>query len=377
MRIAVNLTYLVDGKQPDGVGQYALNLLKGLQAAGKLNKDIHLFVFDAFQAKAESMFPETTVLSIASMGDFNNLNKYMLFLKSTFIDRCVVPYYLVKDRYDLLFHPFNAANDFISSRIKTVITVHDLFFKNFPAELSRKYLPYVKYRYEGLMHKPYHIVVPSQYVKRDIQKFYPDVNPDKITVINNPVWVDTCATSKMEIPKPYILCVNSIRNHKNLITLLKAFREIEDITEYSLILTGSKGSLAVDPEEYASLYNKRVVFTGYVSDEKRNYLYQNADLFISTSIHEGFGMTPVEAALFEIPVLTSRETSIPEITRGLVNYYEPADNYLVLAERIMDLLNNKPSPDELSHISNKLSREYDCKVIAEQYYDLFERLHGG
>lgn len=67
MKIAVNLTYLMDGKQPDGIGQFALNLLKGFQAAGKLDKDIHLFVFDAFQAKAERMFPETTVIPIATL----------------------------------------------------------------------------------------------------------------------------------------------------------------------------------------------------------------------------------------------------------------------------------------------------------------------
>lgn len=296
-------------------------------------------------------------------------------MKSTCIERCLLRYYLTKDRYDLLFHPFNGVNDFISSEIKTVITVHDLFFKNFPDELSRKYLSYVKYRYEGLLHKPHHIVVPSQFVKQDILKFYPGVKAERITVINNPIWIDTETARTIDVQEPYILCVNSIRNHKNLITLLKAFREIEDKIPHSLVLTGSKGLVAEDPEKYASIYNKKVVFTGYVSDETRNDLYRNAALFVSPSLHEGFGMTPVEAALFEVPVLTTRAASIPEITRGLVNYYEPAEDYRALADRMLDLLFNKPSPDELRNISSQLSREYDCRFIAEQYYALFECLH--
>ncbi|HQN23066.1 MAG TPA: glycosyltransferase [Thermotogota bacterium] len=60
----------------------------------------------------------------------------------------------------------------------------------------------------------------------------------------------------------------------------------------------------------------KVFITGYLSDTQRNTLYQNAALFVSPSLCEGFGITPIEAALFGVPVITTRETSIPEATQN-------------------------------------------------------------
>ncbi len=375
MKIAVNFTCIQDGKQPQGMGQFAINLFKGMQAIGKLNKNFHLFVSDTFYEKGMTLFPEAEIIPIAAVPDFYNLNKYHRFLRTLFISRCLLPHFLKKDRYDLLYHPLNEVNDYVSTKVPTLVTLHDLFFKNHPEELSNKYLRYVKYRYEDWIYQSAHIIVPSQFVKQDILKYYPDAEPNKITVINNPVWVDCEKKCEYPVEKPYILSVNTIRNHKNLITLLKAFRLIEDKVDHHLVLTGSKGDVSIDPEQYAAQNKiKKLIITGYVSDEQRNYLYQNADLFVSPSLHEGFGMTPVEAALFEIPVLTTRTTSIPEITRNMVNYYEPAEDYRALAEKILNLLGNSPPKSELLRIKNTLSQEYDLKMIAASYYDVFKMI---
>ncbi|HNX29079.1 MAG TPA: glycosyltransferase family 1 protein [Syntrophomonadaceae bacterium] len=360
------------GNQLEGLGQFTLNLFKGLQAIGKLDENFHLFTFDTFSEKAQRLFPEARIVPIAAMGDFHNLNKYHRFLKSLYIDQYLVPHFLKKDRYDLLFHPFNAANDHMSHKVPTLITIHDLYFRNFPGNHNRKYLIYLKYRYEDLIHNSKHIIVPSQFVKQDILKYYPHADPEKITVINNPVLIDYNKIAEFPVEKPYLLCVNSIRRHKNIITLLKAFQLIEDQIDHYLVLTGAITSDGIDPAQYAAQNKiKKLIVTGYVSDEQRNYLYQNADIFISPSLHEGFGMTPVEAALFAIPVLAARTTSIPEITRNMVNYYEPADDPHALAAQILKLIKNTPSPTELLHIKNTLTREYDFEKIAALYFDAF------
>lgn len=374
MKIAVNLTYLAGGEQPDGTGQFALNLFKSLQAIGKLN-DFHLFVTTAFHQKCRGLFPEAKIIPIASMRQFGSVNKYHFFLQSLSINRCRLPHFLNKDRYDLLYHPFYEVDDYISEKIPTVITVHDLFFRNYPQGFNRNYLRYIKYRYENAIRQAAHIVAPSQFVRQDILKYYPNAQPDKITVVNNPMWIDADNTREYPLESPYILSVNAIREPKNLITLLKAFQLIEDKVEHHLVLTGAKRKVSIDPEQYAQRNNiKKLIITGYVSDEHRNYLYRNAALFISPSLHEGFGMTPVEAALCEVPVLTTRETSIPEITRNLVNYYEPARDHQILAERILDLLKNRPPQSELHRIKNTLAQEYDPQRIAARYYDVFQMM---
>lgn len=377
MIIAVNLTHIMHSKHIDGVGQFALNLLRGWQAAGRLGPDIHLLVADNFYEKCRGLFSEASIIPIARLDESRIMNRYYRFSKSLIINRYLLPRFLNRHCCDLLYHPFNNVNDHISTKVPTIITLHDLFFQNHPEEFGGLYLRYLQHWYREMIYHSRQIVTPSEFVKQDILKYYPDVNPDKITVINNPIWIECSKTQPYPVPKPYILSVNSIRNHKNLITLLKAYQLIQDQVEHYLILTGAQWGVRMDPEQYAATHNiKKLIMTCYVADEERNYLYQNADLFVSPSLHEGFGMTPVEAALFEIPVLTTRETSIPEITRNMVNYYEPAEDHHALAQRMLDLLRNRPPQGQLRHIKNTLAQEYDVKKKAAEYWELFTRMHG-
>jgi len=377
MKIAVNFTYLMDGKRPEGIGKYALNLFKGLQSIGKLNKNFHIFVANNFCEECEGLFPEATIIPVAAVDNYDKWHKYHRFIKLVQLDRYLVPRFLRRARYDLFFHPYSAVDDYISREVPTLVTIHDLFFKNYPQEFSRKYLKYMNYRYKDIIYNTRHLVVPSQFVKQDILKFYPDTEPGKITVINNPVWINSESSREVEVNKPYILSVGAIRNHKNLITLLKAFQLIQHKVEHCLVLTGAKGHLRIDPGKYAAEQHiDKVIMTGYLPDDQRNYLYQHADLFVSPSLHEGFGMTPVEAALLETPVLTTRATSIPEVTKDMVNYYEPATDPQVLAAQILNLLQHRPPRNDLHEIKNTLAQEYSPEKIAVAYFALFERLVG-
>ena len=152
MKIAVNLLFLMAGNQLEGIGQFTLNLFLGLHAIGKLNGTFHLFVFDTFAEKAQRLFPEARIIPIAAMGDFHNLNKYHRFLKLLYIEQYLIPHFLGKERYDLLFHPFNAADAYISHKVPTLVTIHDLYFRNFPSSLSKKYYIYVRLLHNSKKH---------------------------------------------------------------------------------------------------------------------------------------------------------------------------------------------------------------------------------
>jgi prepilin-type processing-associated H-X9-DG protein len=55
-----------------------------------------------------------------------------------------------------------------------------------------------------------------------------------------------------------------------------------------------------------------VLFTGAVSPARLRSLYASADLFLSTSEHEGFGVPLVEAMFFRVPILAWGVTAVPE-----------------------------------------------------------------
>lgn len=118
----------------------------------------------------------------------------------------------------------------------------------------------------------------------------------------------------------------------------------------------------------------RVSILSYISDEDRNTLFYNADLFVSPSMQEGFGRTPVEAALCRVPVISTKETSLPEATMYEAFYYDNPTDDKELADKMFEVLNNKPSKERLDEIANKLEAEYNEEKIAQKYIELIDEI---
>src|SRR5690606_13070144 len=111
--------------------------------------------------------------------------------------------------------------------------------------------------------------------------------------------------------RPKVLSVSAHWPHKNIATLLRAFRRLQDRTGDDgpeLVLVGQlapnlvSNRNATDLEavvEQLGLRNVRV--TGHIDDEALGEEYRSASLFVFPSLFEGFGMPPVEALGMGVP----------------------------------------------------------------------------
>ncbi|EMJ91122.1 glycosyltransferase family 4 protein [Leptospira alstonii] len=61
---------------------------------------------------------------------------------------------------------------------------------------------------------------------------------------------------------------------------------------------------------------KNVLITGFLSDVELNNLYQEADVFVSMSEHEGFCVPLIEAMVHRIPILAYSGGAVPETLNG-------------------------------------------------------------
>lgn len=160
----------------------------------------------------------------------------------------------------------------------------------------------------------------------------------------------------------YLLYVSSLLKYKNVLTLLKAYNLIKEQINRKLVIIGRVINLADDSWEKEALpfiqKNHLERFIIHISqplaDDELSRYFQFTDLFIHPSLLEGFGYTPIEAAIHKVPVLTTKETALYETTMGLLNYYSPATDEHALAEKILLLLENKVAPEELERISETL-----------------------
>ncbi len=129
-------------------------------------------------------------------------------------------------------------------------------------------------------------------------------------------------------PGVSLLSVATVTRRKAYPDLLAALRPLEALP-WELHCAGS---LTLDPahaEEVLSMssaYGDRVRFHGGLTAEALDSLYHQADLFVSTSHYEGYGMAIGEAAACGLPIIAAAGGAVPMTAGGRLSYlYEPGD----------------------------------------------------
>jgi glycosyltransferase involved in cell wall biosynthesis len=115
-----------------------------------------------------------------------------------------------------------------------------------------------------------------------------------------------------------ILFVGRVCEHKGQLELIRVLKAIQQRLDapVRLDLVGSVGSVeykrkccvAADAADVLDA----VEWHGLLEEDELFQAYQNADLFLSFSQHEGFGMPLVEAMAFDLPVMALRRGAIAE-----------------------------------------------------------------
>jgi glycosyltransferase involved in cell wall biosynthesis len=113
-----------------------------------------------------------------------------------------------------------------------------------------------------------------------------------------------------------------------------------------------------------------VTVTGYVDDARLGGLYRGARLFAFPSLFEGFALPPVEALGFGLPVLTTRSSSIPEVTLGLARYVDDPTDHEAMA-RLLEQMWTDPTGSRPAEADvQRVRRTFDPSVIAGQYLEV-------
>lgn len=253
----------------------------------------------------------------------------------------------------------------------SVCTIHDIipFYTN-PT-------PEVRQAWRNMVNRCGKIVTISDFVRADISEVF-GVEKDEISVIPNSIEVDLREISEEPVHnKKYILDMNAYVPHKNTITLLKAFARIADQTDLDLVFCGARKDADYwkQLKDYISEHGleNRVFMYYQVPINQKNWLFKNASLFVTPSMNEGFGRSPVEAAICGVPVISTKETSLYEATKGLVHYYEEPENDALLAETLLRCIENPDSPEQLEKIAREFSDVYSIESCAASYWKILKQ----
>ncbi len=129
----------------------------------------------------------------------------------------------------------------------------------------------------------------------------------------------TTLLSRLNIQKPFVFYTGGADARKNLHRLIEAYANLPTRlrNQHQLVLAGKMPIGHVEDFQATAtrcgLSEGEMLLLGYVQDEDLLKLYNLCHLFIFPSLHEGFGIPPLEAMSCGAPVIGARATSLPEV----------------------------------------------------------------
>ncbi len=348
MRIAVDIRCLMDGRRT-GVEEYTIEMIRALARAFPADEFL-LFANSRKEAYLPE-FPESNVKVRRFRYPNKLFNIFLKFFGYPKLDELM-------ERPDAFFLPaFRLAPT--SGRCPVVLTLHDLSFVRHPEYFSpSRRLWHILMDPRRLSHAADRVIAVSEATARDAADLY-GIRADKIRVVPSGLSAaflegPSSAERKEEVRKRYglppsfILFLGTIEPRKNMRGLVAAYG-IARKRGYTqkLVIAGIRGWIGKDFERclVASEYAADIIVTGFIEDEDKPALYELADVFVYPSFYEGYGFPPLESLARGTPVVTSYNSSLPEVAGELAylaNPYDPAEIGAVICEALAAGKNSLP-----------------------------------
>jgi len=179
---------------------------------------------------------------------------------------------------------------------------------------------------------------------------------------------------KYNITKPYWLYVGVAYPHKNLETLLYAWEIFCNHYDnnYQLVLVGNKNYFYKRLEKIIQEKNiQNVIVTGFIPDLELPTLYKNASLYVFPSLYEGFGLPPLEAMQYNLPIISSERTCLPEILGDAALYFDPT-NPNNIAKTAKLVLQDKNTTQKLIKNGQKILQKYSWQTTATKTLSIYK-----
>jgi glycosyltransferase involved in cell wall biosynthesis len=260
---------------------------------------------------------------------------------------------------------------------KSITTFHDLTLLEVYNSDKNWFIFHVKqlvgkYVFKRVAKKSDHILTPSRFTKQSLLSFV-KIPAKKVTVTYEASEVTPGKlTSYSHGFDKFIIYVGSQSDYKNIRRLGDAHQElIKKRPNLGLILIGNKNDSALATEKYFNKKGyKNILFTGFLPNEQRDWLYTKAEAYVFPSLLEGFGLPALEAMGYGAPVVSSNTSCLPEVYGDSAHYFDPRDTK-DMARAIEEVISNPKLRQELIKKGYKQQAKYSWERMAKQTHQAY------
>jgi glycosyltransferase involved in cell wall biosynthesis len=270
---------------------------------------------------------------------------------------------------------------------RKIVTVHDLFFIDFPHMTDRETRKNFVNKIKDSLLKSDRIVAVSHFTKNVLLERFPlegekvkviyhgldsrfatDISPEEVGEIRQ----------KYSLPSSFVLFVGAVESRKNILNLIEALKIIhQKYGKIPLLIVGRTGSESKDLERKVRKEKLKtwVKIMGYLPDEEVRVFYRLASIFALPSFCEGFGFPLLEAMASNLPIAASQAPAIPEIAQDAALYFNPK-NPEDMADKIILVLKDESIRRNLIAEGRKRLLDFDWKRTARETLNLYKDVIG-
>ena len=347
-----------------GIGTYIQNLVQHLRSRCSLG----LIVSSEDISKIER--DPTVELQVNSSGKYSIQE---LFSVSRDVHRMKAdlfhsPHYTV---------PFNL-------KVPLVTTIHDILHVK-----GKTYYSYPKRIYAEAMiahacRISEAVIVDSEFTKKELLSEF-NISGDRVHVIYLGVADDFSRASgegerkafrnKYALNKPFILYTGSLKPHKNVPTLIKAYSQLAHRKNYQLVFSGETLSEHKSLVEIIKANNvsEGVVDIGRISRKELAIAYKEASVVVLPSHYEGFGFSILEAMASGTPTIGARAASIPEVIGNAGILFDPFSAE-ELAQELEKVLTNDNLRTSLIQRGYEQVKRFTWEACASKTFQIYRDL---
>jgi len=268
----------------------------------------------------------------------------------------------------------------VKNNIKSVVTIHDLIFIRYPELYSffdRK-IHFLKFKYAAKNADK--VIAISEQTKKDIIKFL-KIDPSKIEVVyqgchaifkeSSSIKEKEALKEKYKLPKEFILNVGTIEKRKNILSVVKAIKNIDT----TLVVVGRKTKYFQEVKSYIdkNQMNEKVLFLEGMTLKELATLYQMATIFVYPSVFEGFGIPIIESLYSKTPVITTKGGVFPE-AGGPNSLYVEKDNIEALGRIIEKTLKDESLRNTMINEGYRFAQKFNDEFIGDNIMNIYKNL---
>ena len=259
------------------------------------------------------------------------------------------------------------------SKYPKITTVHDLVPFLYPHTTTDSIRNAHKKKLAWVIRESKKIIAVSESTKKDLISVL-RVPEEKIIVIPEGVEDRYCPQSidiqeiikkRYKINEDFIFTLSTLEPRKNQARLIKAFKIVKETFPNLQLIIGGRTGWGEIPEAVEG-----VSMPGYIPDADLPGLYSACLAFVSPSIYEGFGLSPLQAMACGAAVAVSNISSLPEVVQDAGVLFDPG-SVESIAAGIIEAIKDRA---KLRSKSLKQASKFTWKKAATDTYRVYQEV---